>query len=109
MKPDAPPFRGAACEKRLMAWIDIILTEKNKFKPKYEWTIINQCNYKPFFPDSFNFHPVVALGEVASRALTKSGIKHFKLPHPSGNNRLINNKEFIADKLSDCKEWIDNW
>lgn len=50
---------------------------------------------------------VIALGEFASYALTKIGVDHFKLPHPSGLNRQINDKSFVKQKLKECKKYYD--
>ena len=101
MAKNAKPFEGAACEKRLKEWMSVIFSDY-----KTEYTIINQCDYKPYFPDSFNFHVVIALGNNASIALDKSCIRHFKLPHPSGKNFQLNNKKFVAKKLKECKNYI---
>jgi uracil-DNA glycosylase len=49
---------------------------------------------------------VIALGNTASLALNKLGIRHFKLPHPSGRNRLLNDKKLVDAKLAACKEWL---
>lgn len=108
MKSGAKPFEGAGCEKRLKAWITL-LTRGDIFTARRKYRVVNQCDYKPFFPDDFNFHPVIALGEEASRALTKSNIKHFKLPHPSGRNRILNDKSFVMKKLIECKKWLTEW
>jgi hypothetical protein len=37
---------------------------------------------------------VVCLGPLPSRVLTRMGVRHFVLPHPSGRNRLLNDPEF---------------
>ena len=50
---------------------------------------------------------VIALGNFASEALTKIGVEHFKLPHPSPLNRQINDKSYISDQLSKCKDYIN--
>ena len=34
--------------------------------------------------------------------------EYFKLPHPSGLNRQLNDEEFINQKLKECEEWIKN-
>ena len=53
------------------------------------------------------FPVVIALGNTASKALNKLKIKHFKLPHPSPRNRLLNNKKFITKQLKECRKYID--
>ena len=43
---------------------------------------------------------IIALGNTASETLNKINIPHFKMPHPSGLNRQLNNKEFMNDRLN---------
>ena len=50
---------------------------------------------------------IIALGNIASEALTKIGVKHFKLPHPSGLNRQINDKKYIKQVLRECHEYCN--
>lgn len=49
---------------------------------------------------------IVALGNKASSRLKKLGIEHFKLPHPSPRNRLLNNPNFIDSELKKCKNYL---
>lgn len=93
-------FKGAKCEQRLLQWVDYIRG--------HEWyIIINRVE-----PD-FNVYvamavaegdPIVALGQNASKALYD--IPHYKLPHPSGVNRQLNDIGFIRQKLDECKEFV---
>lgn len=53
-----------------------------------------------------SYDRVVALGNFASKCLRKADVDHFKLPHPSGLNRLLNNPEFELLQLHNCKEYI---
>ena len=46
----------------------------------------------------------IALGNKASEKLYD--IPHFKLPHPSGRNRKINNRQYIDEQLRLCAEWL---
>lgn len=101
MKPGALPFQGAACEPRLKEWIKQIT-----FLP----IIVNSSEPElldmVFMFKALNY-PIVALGNNASKAL--KDIPHFKLPHPSGLNRQINDKEFVALKLAECKSYIETF
>lgn len=83
-----------------MEWIKQI-----GIQPHY---IINsaECSY---MANMFNHcgAPIIALGNNASKAL--ENIAHFKLPHPSGRNRQINDKAFIDQRLADCIKYIQSF
>lgn len=95
------PFKGAACGKRLMEWIKFVIDDKY-----LKYKIINQSDYPSLIVGEFLLlgYKIVALGNVASNFCRD--YPHFKLPHPSGRNRQINDKEFIMNKLIECKEYI---
>lgn len=50
---------------------------------------------------------VVALENTASAALTRIGRDHFKLPHPSSKNRLLNDFQLVDALLIGCKKWLE--
>ena len=96
------PFKYAKCEKRLAEWIKALGVT--------DYKLINSAS------DYFDLAlvlaiqsgvPLVALGNNASKAIGRAN--HFKLPHPSGRNRQINDKEFISEKLSKCKLWLGRY
>ncbi len=101
MTPGAKPFQGAACEKRLMEWTAYLGC-------RYTHVIVNSHENDHLdwqVQNTFKFNgKIIALGNNASKAL--GDIPHFKLPHPSGRNRQINNKAFIESRLKACKEWL---
>ena len=50
---------------------------------------------------------VIVLGNFAEGAAMQLGIKnYFKIPHPSGLNRLLNDKEYVRNMLLRCREYI---
>lgn len=50
---------------------------------------------------------VIALGQKAATYLMKVGVEeYFVLPHPSGRNRLLNNKKYVNEKLGACRKYI---
>lgn len=49
---------------------------------------------------------IIALGKTAEKALTLLRIPHFAMPHPSGLNRQLNNKEFIEEKIKSLQEYL---
>lgn len=96
------PFKGAACQPRLMEWVKeitseqvILLVNKDDIILSAYLTLVIICPGQ---------HKLIALGNNASKRLKE--FPHFKLPHPSGRNRQINNKEFIANKLLECKKYL---
>lgn len=56
--------------------------------------------------DDGNFYRIVALGNTASKALTLLRIKHYSLPHPSGLNRKLNDKNYVEEKIKGLIEYI---
>ena len=52
------------------------------------------------------YDKVIALGNVASDSLKKLDIIHFKMPHPSGLNRQLNDKEFEKKKIKECYNYL---
>ena len=49
---------------------------------------------------------VVALGKFASLCLDKARVNHLEMPHPSPLNRLLNDKQYEANKIKQCKNYI---
>ena len=100
MKPNAKPFEGASCEKRLLDWVRIL-------SKKSGYLIVNRIDSD--FIILVNLFlatdsKIIALGNNASKDLGKA--PHFKLPHPSGKNRLLNDKDYIKSRLKECKKWL---
>jgi len=53
-------------------------------------------------------YKIVALGNQVSKLLTDMGIKHFKLPHPSGRNRLLNDKSFEKNIIIQFANYLND-
>jgi uracil-DNA glycosylase len=101
MKPGAKPFQGAACEKRLRSWIKKLGLKKNQYH------IVNQSSLNFIRGQQLEYHHTwIALGEKAADFIRQGNVRFFKLPHPSGRNRQINDKKFIEQKLKECREWL---
>lgn len=49
---------------------------------------------------------IIALGRTAESALKMLGIEHYPMPHPSGLNRLLNDPQYVAEKLNGLKEYL---
>lgn len=55
---------------------------------------------------SNGYSKVVALGGFASESLHKARINHFKMPHPSPRNRLLNDKNYEKDMIIKMKHYL---
>jgi hypothetical protein len=53
------------------------------------------------------YDKVLALGNLVSTVLNKIDIEHFKLPHPSPRNRLLNDKNYERHVLGACKAYLE--
>ena len=50
---------------------------------------------------------IVAVGKVAAWSLRKIGITDFlELPHPSGLNRQLNDKEYVEKKIGELRDYV---
>lgn len=47
---------------------------------------------------------VIALGKTAATALTLLGLSFYEMPHPSGRNRLLNDKTYESQKVKGLLE-----
>lgn len=107
------PFVGTKSYKTLLGWVADMDIFINDIK------LINADKFR-YYPSSeviyFNFSPIcykseatlVALGNNASNKLENLGLNHFKLPHPSGLNRKLNDKKQLKKTLQSCKHWVNS-
>lgn len=97
------PFKDAKCEPRLNEWIRRLGYRRencrliNRTSDGFEMAVVLAVNFGV---------PIVALGNNASKALHDMRVNHFKLPHPSGRNRQLNDKAFITDRIALCRIWL---
>lgn len=97
-------FVGASSFNRLVEWI-------NYLKPDYYICLNSQTDGDMFKIDRLveDGFKVVALGSKASERLLKNNHSHFRLPHPSGLNRQINDKKVIRAHLDACLEYLTDF
>jgi uracil-DNA glycosylase len=103
------PFVGTPSFKTLCKWIKALEVDSYNLSNSYnnadrrrlyKWAHMN-ISSMPYFTH------FIALGNNAHKVLEELGIPHFKLPHPSGRNRQLNNKSFVDNKLLECKAWLN--
>ncbi len=109
------PFVGTKSYKRLLEWIwrmdldvtEIILANCHHVK-EYGFENYYYVETPNMFIDVDEYCKVIALGKNAAKYLKECGIEHHELPHPSGLNRKLNDKEYTAALLERCADFIKN-
>lgn len=48
----------------------------------------------------------VTLGKAAHTALTLLHLAHLEMPHPSGMNRLLNDRDFVTEKIKELATYV---
>jgi len=102
------PRKGGAWH-RFCSWldememIDIVSFTNISSDPNWDGKSVDTA----FFEASLGeYTKIVAWGPGVSKHLSRMGIDHFTLPHPSPLNRQTNNREYISGKLKECKDYI---
>lgn len=106
------PFEGTKSMLTLQAWfaalgiakyglinVSNVLTDKGK-------VTITPYDLSRVYTQLKGQKKVIALGNIASKALKELEIDHFKLPHPSPRNRLLNNPIYIEGELTKCEQYL---
>lgn len=103
----AVPRKGGAVH-RFSRWLDEIgidIVSFTNLSPDPHWD--GKQIDESFLRQSMEgYSKIVVWGNSVSKYLKKMDVEHFVLPHPSPLNRQINNPEFIAQKLKECKEYL---
>lgn len=94
-------FVGAKCFNTVVSWI-------KHLSPDYYVCVNsdddnNLSNIQSLAQDNFK---IVALGNNAAGRLASKKINFFKMPHPSGLNRQLNDKDYIDKVLKDCYAYV---
>lgn len=95
------PFVGTKSLKIIMEWIRVI-------KPDYYICLNSDTWFNRFqilMLQKTGFK-ILALGNKASERLKCDGVLHFKLPHPSGKNRKLNDRFYVARELQRAIWWM---
>lgn len=104
--PDIP-FVGTQSYKRLLDWI---------FKMNLDITEICMYNRQDselsfWRSEQEKGHRAirfVALGNEAAKQLVRDRVSEFfRLPHPSGLNRKLNDADYVDEQLKLCEEWLN--
>jgi hypothetical protein len=94
--------------KLLFKWFDELGIQYASFINLYEGYEINgsACQIEFIRDISKEYDRVLALGQTVSDHLSRVDVHHYSLPHPSGLNRLLNDKKYVHDQLEACKNYL---
>lgn len=94
---------------KLESWMDCLGVEHFSFINCIDEpgeTRASKVDFKRLCTVSKGYDKILALGGFVSSALNTINVSHFKLPHPSPLNRLLNDKAFEKKTLSECKDYL---
>lgn len=94
-------FIGSKCYTTLVKWL-------KKLDNPYVYAMINSNeDWQIEYIKKHANYKFIALGNKASQRLNNLNIKHFKMSHPSGLNRKLNDKKFVDNMLKECYSFIN--
>jgi len=56
--------------------------------------------------DETDMPKIIPLGKLAAWGIEQTGLEFHELPHPSGRNRKLNDKDALQKTLDDCRAWL---
>lgn len=104
-----PKIRTSPTFKRLENWMDQIGVQYFSFCNTYDEQAeakLSNVNFDRMSILAKDYDKIIALGGFASASLDKIKVAHFKMPHPSPRNRLLNDKAFEKRVIKECKEYV---
>jgi uracil-DNA glycosylase len=113
--PDESPFHeGTKSRKTIEAWIQgldievhyINVVNSKLDKPPTQEMILSELPSLNKRIELINPDKVVAVGKVATQALTLLRCDFLEMPHPSGRNRKWNDKVFKEEKIKTLRTFI---
>jgi len=112
MQPSKAKFRKNCALDRFALWMDELniscVTFQNAITDADLPQKVTSADFKMLYNCIKGYTKVVALGSLVSQILTAMGVQHFKMPHPSPRNRLLNDKDYEANILNRLKEYLDD-
>lgn len=102
------PFKNGTFA-RLLNWTNIVELPQWDFcniLHEVNSTDIKKVDVEQLRHICSNRKKIVALGSIVSKVLTKNGIEHHKVDHPSPRNRNLNSKDYEQEMLVRLRDYI---
>jgi len=110
MQPSRAPYRRNCTLDRFGAWVDSLGLRFVSFHNAIIDPLLPQrpssVDYELLQEIVHNYSRVVALGNLVSNSLKRIDTQHFKMPHPSPLNRLLNDRSYEQRKLQELRSYI---
>jgi len=110
MQPSKAAYRGNCTLDRFGAWIDTLglrfVSFHNAIVDPNLPQKLSSVDYELLREIVHNYSYVVALGNLVSNSLKRIDIQHFKMPHPSPLNRLLNDRSYEQEMLNRLRSYI---
>jgi hypothetical protein len=109
INPSGKPFRKGCALDKMNAWMGALgfyhysFSNVIPYEGEYSMRDVDLDFVRSF---TNGYRKVIALGGFASRALSRAGVKHYILPHPSPLNRNLNNRDYEKRVIEECRSWL---
>lgn len=90
--------------RRLEEWLGVLDPQSDWYVMKYNVSDISKGSLLRW---KHNIDAILTLGVRAANHLYRWEIEHIRLPHPSGRNRIINDKEFVKRRLKEVAKQLE--
>lgn len=113
MNPGAPnknPNKSHTRD-RLEKWMDTLEVRHYSFCNTFDEVgspDVSKIDFDRLNQMCLGYNRIIALGNFASNALKSISVSHFKMPHPSPRNRLLNDTLFEANILNECRNYLND-
>lgn len=109
MNPSKKGGNKSPTIKNLYKWLDELKLKTVSFSNIYNG--FGKFSKQQIDKDHLNeicpqYDKILALGQTVGDVLVSLGIGHFRLPHPSGLNRQLNDRVFVRQTLNQCNEYL---
>lgn len=95
---------------RLNKWMDRLCISNYSFinttEKRFDTISSHDVDPNRLKEAAIGYKKVIALGGFASDSLKKAQIKHFKMPHPSPRNRLLNDRNYEMEQIKKCAKYL---
>jgi len=109
INPSGAKYRKSCALDRLHSWMDYLGYHHYSFSnviPETGDYKKSMVDYSFVKEQTLGHNKIIALGGFVSDVFKKINAEHFKMPHPSPLNRMLNSKEYELKMLQECRRYM---